>query len=223
MHKNLRAKLGWCACAFALVLTGCAPLSTRRIERADHIVAMSTDTHTDCDKADRCAEPSPFIAQADRAIAASTPDLPRNTVTLLNIGQNALAARINLIRAAQKSIDIQTYIWSKDDAGMLVLDELVKAARRGVKVHVLADQLGSLNDPQLLSRLARASNNLQIKLYKDRKSTRLNSSHMSISYAVFCLISRPPNSTLFPYTTLFRSRHPDLHLVEGRRRHAGAG
>src|SRR4051812_22713654 len=28
---------------------------------------------------------------------------------------------------------------------------------------------------------------------------------MSISYAVFCLIRRPPRSTLFPYTTLFRS------------------
>src|SRR5690242_19357039 len=42
----------------------------------------------------------------------------------------------------------------------------------------------------------------------DRKSTRLNSSHMSISYAVFCLkmLLRPPISTLFPYTTLFRSR-----------------
>src|SRR5690348_5764540 len=61
----------------------------------------------------------------------------------------------------------------------------------------------------------------------DRKSTRLNSSHPSISYAVFCLkkkknkratdstllhsslfflmIPRPPRSTLFPYTTLFRS------------------
>src|SRR5689334_14618289 len=39
----------------------------------------------------------------------------------------------------------------------------------------------------------------------DRKSTRLNSSHSSISYAVFCLIPRPPTSTLFPYTTLFRS------------------
>src|SRR5689334_17022484 len=39
----------------------------------------------------------------------------------------------------------------------------------------------------------------------DRKSTRLNSSHSSISYAVFCLIRRPPRSTLFPYTTLFRS------------------
>src|SRR2546430_1938648 len=55
----------------------------------------------------------------------------------------------------------------------------------------------------------------------DRKSTRLNSSHSQISYAVFCLkktpdhtyirvffflmIRRPPRSTLFPYTTLFRS------------------
>ena len=46
---------------------------------------------------------------------------------------------------------------------------------------------------------------------RDRKSTRLNSSHVEISYAVFCLkkiflmIRRPPRSTLFPYTTLFRS------------------
>src|ERR1035438_608312 len=41
----------------------------------------------------------------------------------------------------------------------------------------------------------------------DRKSTCLNSSHLGISYAVFCLkmIRRPPRSTLFPYTTLFRS------------------
>ncbi|WHZ20125.1 MAG: Cardiolipin synthase phosphatidylethanolamine-utilizing, bacterial type ClsC [Rhodanobacteraceae bacterium] len=160
-----RTRLAWAACAFALVLAGCAPLSTRRIAHADRIVALSADRQLDCNRTDRCAQSSPFIAQAGRAIAASTPDHPRNTVTLLNIGQNALAARINLIRAARKSIDIQTYIWSKDDAGMLVLDELVKAARRGVKVRILADQLGSLNDPQLLSRLARASANLHIKLY----------------------------------------------------------
>src|SRR5690625_2688883 len=36
-------------------------------------------------------------------------------------------------------------------------------------------------------------------LTRDRKSTRLNSSHVAISYAV------SPHSTLFPYTTLFRS------------------
>ena len=109
--------------------------------------------------------PSPFVAQADNAIAASTPGHPHNTVTLLNIGANALVARINLVRAARKSIDVQTYIWSNDDAGLLMLDELVKAARRGVKVRILADQLGSLNDPEQLAQLARASSNLQIKLY----------------------------------------------------------
>src|SRR5690554_1139180 len=42
--------------------------------------------------------------------------------------------------------------------------------------------------------------------HSDRKSTRLNSSHVRISYAVFCLKTRtPPRSPLFPYTTLFRS------------------
>src|SRR5690606_27161303 len=50
----------------------------------------------------------------------------------------------------------------------------------------------------------RATPSTTLKL-RDRKSTRLNSSHVKISYAVFCLIARPPSSSLFPYTTLFRS------------------
>src|SRR5699024_9930179 len=44
-----------------------------------------------------------------------------------------------------------------------------------------------------------------IDAMQDRKSTRLNSSHVSISYAVFCLSCRLSSFTLFPYTTLFRS------------------
>src|ERR1043165_5480622 len=41
----------------------------------------------------------------------------------------------------------------------------------------------------------------------DRKSTRLNSSHVALSLmpSFFLRIRRPPRSTLFPYTTLFRS------------------
>src|SRR5690348_4761433 len=52
----------------------------------------------------------------------------------------------------------------------------------------------------------------------DRKSTRLNSSHPSISYAVFCLLPPPRTSTLVPYTTLFRSALP-----VGRQRPSAAG
>src|SRR5438034_1295907 len=51
---------------------------------------------------------------------------------------------------------------------------------------------------------------------KDRKSTRLNSSHTVISYAVFCLIRTPPPSPLFPYTTLFRSRPSRSRDIEAR-------
>src|SRR5256885_13105774 len=38
-------------------------------------------------------------------------------------------------------------------------------------------------------------------MYRDRKSTRLNSSHLVISYAVFCLKKKKPNSR---YTALDR-------------------
>src|SRR3972149_5105973 len=52
----------------------------------------------------------------------------------------------------------------------------------------------------------------------DRKSTRLNSSHSQISYSVFffVMIRRPPRSTLFPSTTLFRSWHLGLGLHDAR-------
>src|ERR1035441_7714109 len=46
----------------------------------------------------------------------------------------------------------------------------------------------------------------------DRKSTSLHSRHLCISHAVFLLIRRPPRSTLFPYTTLFRSVFQPLLL-----------
>src|SRR5437879_109082 len=49
---------------------------------------------------------------------------------------------------------------------------------------------------------------------QDRKSTRLNSSHRCISYAVFFSPSRPFLSTLFPYTTLFRSLFSHLEHFE---------
>src|SRR5690349_3586174 len=52
---------------------------------------------------------------------------------------------------------------------------------------------------------------------QDRKSTRLNSSHVEISYAVFCLTRPHRRSPLFPYTTLFRShQHARAHRARAR-------
>lgn len=146
------------------LLQGCT-LSQAQIRRADAVVATTTDSSVDCAQADHCAVPSPLLDAATRALAASTPQQPVHVVTLLDDSEPALAARINLIRAARHSIDVQTYIWDQDDTGQLVLNELVQAARRGVQVRILADQLFSFDDPDLLDRLSRVSANLQVRLY----------------------------------------------------------
>lgn len=147
-----------------VLLQGCT-LSAAQIRRADRIVASTVDRSSSCDQPDHCAVPSPLLDAATQALARSTSAHPVHVVTLLNESEPALAARVNLIRAAKHSIDIQTYLWDQDDVGKLMLNELVNAARRGVKVRILADQLFSFDSLDLLDELSRVSPNLQVRLY----------------------------------------------------------
>ena len=147
-----------------LLLQGCVA-SRAQVRRVDAVVAATTDRHASCDRDDHCAAASPLLDAANEAMTASTPQQPVHVISLLNDSEAAMVARLNLIRAAQRSIDVQTYIWDEDDAGKLVLNELVQAARRGVKVRILADQLSSLDDMPLLNRLTRVSPNLEVRLY----------------------------------------------------------
>ncbi|MFK2902350.1 phospholipase D family protein [Dyella ginsengisoli] len=148
----------------ALTLQGCT-VPRQQVRRADAIVAATTLPSLDCDRADHCAAPSAVLQAADLALAGSAAGKPQHVVTLLADSEDALAARIHLIQAARRSIDVQTYIWDQDDVGQLVLDQLVQAARRGVRVRILADQLFSFGDVALLDRLARADRHLTVKLY----------------------------------------------------------
>jgi putative cardiolipin synthase len=148
----------------SVLLQGCA-VTRVHVRQAQAIITASQQTTTDCTRTDHCATPSPLMAAADNAMRLSTPQKPVHVVTLLNNGEAALAARINLIRAAQHSIDVQTYIWQPDDVGKLILDELVRAAQRGVHVRIIADQLFSFSNTQMLARLARLDNDFQLRLY----------------------------------------------------------
>ena len=149
---------------FVLVATGCG-ISRELARKADAIVAATRPAGVACDRPDHCAIESPYHALADEARTTSTQTAPVHYVNLLEAGEDSLLLRVHLIRAARKSIDIQTFIWAGDDAGWLVLDELVAAAERGVRVRVLVDQLFSLDDVEWLSRIARAHANIELKLY----------------------------------------------------------
>ena len=53
----------------------------------------------------------------------------------------ALTARLDLIEAAESSIDVQYFIWQNDPSGILVIDRLLAAADRGVRVRALIDDV----------------------------------------------------------------------------------
>lgn len=57
-------------------------------------------------------------------------------------GREALRARLALAEKATRSIDAQYYIWHDDTSGMILLEELAKAADRGVRVRLLLDDNG---------------------------------------------------------------------------------
>jgi len=159
---------GWCqllvvACAFAL--SACATLSTAQRDRAAGIAVAARSQQIDCTAANACAQPSPLRDLAARAFAESSPGQPRHYALILDRGTDALLARINLIRSATTTIDLQTYIFVEDDSGRLVLDELLVAARRGVRVRVLMDQLAALEHIDTLAALAGAHANFEVRLY----------------------------------------------------------
>ena len=67
-------------------------------------------------------------------------------------GREALAARLALADAAQRSLDVQYFIWNKDMAGKVLLEHLFRAADRGVRVRLLLDDLGTMpSDAALLA------------------------------------------------------------------------
>lgn len=89
---------------------------------------------------------------------------------LLANGRDAFLHRIQMIRSAKKSIVLQTFIWTDDECGRIVIHELLQAATRGVKVRIICDPVVSSNnlfsnqDPTSLAVLAHTKN-LEVKIY----------------------------------------------------------
>jgi putative cardiolipin synthase len=60
---------------------------------------------------------------------------------LLGSGLDAFVARVLLAQYAERSIDLQYYLYHTDLVGRLLLDTLIKAADRGVRVRMLIDDM----------------------------------------------------------------------------------
>ena len=149
----------------ALSCAACASLSDRQREQAASIAQAARSQVVDCSQANACAADSALHGLGSRAYADSTASAPRHYALILDQGQDALLARVDLMRSARQRIDLQTYIFDTDDSARLVLEELLAAARRGVQVRLLIDQLSAISDLRILAALSGAHRNFQIRIY----------------------------------------------------------
>lgn len=112
-------------------------------------------------QAARATDETPFGA----ILADAATEAPHRALRLEQ-GYDALLLRVHLIRAARRSVDLQTFIWKNDASGRLLLWELLEAARRGVKVRIIADQLFSETDPATIAFVTTAHPNLEVRHYR---------------------------------------------------------
>jgi cardiolipin synthase C len=187
----------------SLSLAGAAGCAT--VPRRDPGIAARFPARPAADRAIRTeAIPSVYQEAADRAQAESTPDAPRHYVQLLDIGDDALLARVHLIRAARQSVDIQTFIWRDDAVTRALFHELLSAADRGVRVRLLIDALNPIGPPGLMARMAAAHERIEICLFNPvSASARMNRLGLI-------------ESILFHMPTLNRRMHGKLFLVDRR-------
>ncbi|MDO5654324.1 MAG: phospholipase D-like domain-containing protein [Brachymonas sp.] len=66
-------------------------------------------------------------------------------IRFLPDGTASLDALLNLLRSAERQIDICTFILGADRVGQAVVDALIAAAQRGVRCRLLVDAIGSLH------------------------------------------------------------------------------
>ena len=139
----IRRLLPFCLLA-ALALGGCATVDTPRIP-SDALPAKDSS-----------------FGRSIQAQAA--PYQGRSGFRLLPNSSEAFMARAELIRNAQTSLDLQYYIVHDGISTRMLVDELLKAADRGVRVRILLDDTTSDGLDQIIATLA-AHPKVQIRLF----------------------------------------------------------
>jgi len=79
-------------------------------------------------------------------------------------GRDAFAARGLLAAAAERSLDVQYYIWHGDSVGYLLFESLWQAAERGVRVRLLLDDNNTAGLDASISALD-AHDNIEVRLF----------------------------------------------------------
>ena len=133
-----------------LLLCSCSPVEDRIAEsKQDFCAAVDNQAPIALSK---------YLTPFENKMKSST------GVYVLEQGTEAMFSRAWLSEHAEQTIDVQYFIFSSDNIGLLAVDYLVKAAERGIKVRLLVDDLMVDAKGSELLKLA-AHENFAIKIY----------------------------------------------------------
>jgi cardiolipin synthase C len=133
--------------AAALWVTGCASLPPLEGRSDTRVLADTSQTR---------------LARAIDPLAAAHPG--KTGIHALSVATDAFAARVLLAAAAEKSLDVQYYIWHGDQTGMLLYEAMWAAAERGVRVRMLLDDNNTAGLDEIIATLD-AHPNIEVRLY----------------------------------------------------------
>lgn len=159
MYKNYRTLYFFALLLIVVIhlISGCATLPPN-IDRKLSFALENTDNTT--------------FGQAYHKLKPEDPE--ESGFYLLLHGLDAFTARLVLAQGAEKSIDVQYYMLHGDLTGFLFLDQLLKAADRGVRVRLLIDDMDLEGHDKGLSVLAQHEN-IELRIFNpfSRETTRL--------------------------------------------------
>ncbi|HEV2703862.1 MAG TPA: phospholipase D family protein [Steroidobacteraceae bacterium] len=124
MHPRLSPRLIGSLCAALLLLCGCVTAPPGRDYPRTVSVALADPQQT---------------ALGSRFEALSQAHSGASAFHILNVGVDGLLSRVQMIDTAQKTLDLQYFIFRADTTGRLILDALTRAAGRGVAIRLLID------------------------------------------------------------------------------------
>ncbi len=146
IHNHAKAVL--LSCSLVLTLSACSTLPKQQPQPVEYAFNTPTDDTS--------------LAKIVLPLREQNPDLTGYHV--LYDPLEALAARIELINKAEKSLDLQYYIWDNDKIGALALHAMIKAADRGVKIRLLVDDNNAKKMEGIYMALDQHAN-IDVKLY----------------------------------------------------------
>jgi len=92
-------------------------------------------------------------------------DTDESIMYLINEGTDAFYARMILLAEAERSIDVQYFIWHADLIGKLLFNEMIKAADRGVRVRILLDDINVDSEVESMLYAMDQHVNIEVRLY----------------------------------------------------------